>query len=95
MPGGRWQVGRRWRSPARPSALLGKPALPLSGDKATQLAGALATTNPKARLSDVANALIASYCTLVVADASLEPAQQHGWMEQFGEQVIETLQLRP
>jgi mono/diheme cytochrome c family protein len=76
------------------SALLGKPTLPLSGDKATQLAGALATTNPKARLSDVANALIASYCTLVVADASVEPAQQHGWMEQFGEQVIETLQLR-
>jgi mono/diheme cytochrome c family protein len=76
------------------SALIGKPPLPVPGDKASQLAGALATTNPKARLADVANALIASYCTLVVANASLEPAQQHQWMEQFGEQVIEALQLR-
>ncbi|HSI39017.1 MAG TPA: cytochrome c [Xanthobacteraceae bacterium] len=77
------------------STLLGTPTLPLSGDAATRLAGALATTNPKARLADIANALIAGYCTLVVADASLEPAQQHGWIEQFGEQVIEALQLRP
>jgi mono/diheme cytochrome c family protein len=80
--------------------LIGKPELPMQGRASAELAATLATQNPKAAPADVANALIAAYCSTVAAAASAEPAQQSspvqgfGWVEGFGQQVIETLQLR-
>ena len=81
-------------------ALVGKPELPVHGSVSAELAATLATQNPKAAPADVANALIAAYCSTVAAAASAGPAQQvspvqgFGWVEGFGQQVIETLQLR-
>jgi cytochrome c553 len=80
--------------------LIGKPKLPMQGSASAELAATLATQNPKAAPADVANALIAAYCSTVTAAASAEPAepassvQGFGWVEGFGHQVIQTLQLR-
>jgi hypothetical protein len=72
----------------------------MQGRASAELAATLATQNPKAAPADVANALIAAYCSNVAAAASAEPAgpdsavQGFGWVEGFGQQIIETLQLR-
>jgi hypothetical protein len=55
----------------------------------------MVTKNPKARPADIANALIVSYCGLVAADRGIEPATQHAYVEDFGQQVIQTLQVQP
>jgi hypothetical protein len=81
-------------------ALVDKPKLPIQGSTSAELAATLATQNPKAAPADVANALIAAYCATVAAAVSAEPAepdasvQGFGWVEGFGQQVIQTLQLR-
>lgn len=80
---------------AAAASLLGTPALPVSGNKGGDLARELAAKNPTARLADVANALILAYCGRVAAGAGLEPAQQHAFVEGFGQQVIQTLQVEP
>lgn len=73
------------------NALLGEPKLPVGGETAQSLAGKLAQQNPKAALADLANALITAYCPLVAAGQGA-PAEQHAWIESFGQQVIQTLQ---
>jgi hypothetical protein len=81
-------------------ALIGNPKLPMQGNTSAELAATLAMQNPKAAPADVANALIAAYCSTVTAAASTDPTQQgsaaqgFGWVEGFGQQVIQTLQLR-
>jgi hypothetical protein len=81
-------------------ALIGKPTLPMQGSASAELASTMATQNPKAAPADVANALIAAYCSTVTAAASADPIQQgfpaqgFGWVQGFGQQVIQTLQLR-
>ena len=81
-------------------ALIGKPQLPMEGSASAELAASLMTQNPRAAPADVANALIAAYCSTVTAAASADPTQQgspaqgFGWIEGFGQQVIQTLQLR-
>ncbi|MBS9477153.1 cytochrome c [Ancylobacter sp. VKM B-3255] len=77
------------------SAALGTPSLPLAGTRGSDLARDLVSKNPKARLADIANALIAGYCGLVASAKGLEPAQQHAYVESFGQQVIQTLQTQP
>jgi hypothetical protein len=79
---------------AKASAVLDKPKLPVGGVATVALATRLATQNPKAAPVDLANALIAAYCPAVAADASVDPAERFSWLEGFGEQVIQTLQLR-
>jgi hypothetical protein len=74
--------------------LIGKPRVPMQGSASAKLAATLAAQNPKAASADVANALIAAYCLTVTAAASATPAQQASWVEGFGQQVIQTLQLR-
>jgi mono/diheme cytochrome c family protein len=81
-------------------ALIGTPKLPMPGGTSADLAATLARQNPKAAPADVANALIAAYCSTVTAAASADPTQQgssaqgFGWVVGFGQQVIQTLQLR-
>jgi mono/diheme cytochrome c family protein len=79
---------------AKAAAVLDKPKLPVGGVATVTLATRLATQNPKAAPVDLANALIAAYCPDVAADASVDPAERFSWLEGFGEQVIQTLQLR-
>ena len=74
--------------------------MPVPGSTGAELAATLAAQNPKAAPADVANALISAYCSTVTAAASADPTQQgipaqgFGWVEGFGQQVIQTLQLR-
>jgi mono/diheme cytochrome c family protein len=79
---------------AKASVALGKPRLPVGGIAAAALATRFAAQNPKAAAADLANALIAGYCPLVVADTRADPALRFSWLEGFGEQVIQTLQIR-
>lgn len=76
------------------AGLIGQPKLPVNAAAADQFATTLAQQNPKAALADVANALIAAYCPLVAAETSSDPAEQHAWLESFGQQVIQTLQAQ-
>jgi len=79
-------------------ALIGAPKTPVPGSESAELATTLATKNPQAAPADVANALIASYCSAITAAAPLarpeQAAQAFGFVQGFGQQVIETLQLR-
>lgn len=79
---------------AKATAVLGKPRLPVPGDSAGQLATNFATQNPKAAPANLANALITAYCSAVIADTSVEQALQRAWLQDFGAQVIQTLQSR-
>ena len=76
------------------SAALGKPRLPVGGVATVALTTRFATQNPKATPADLANALIAAYCPTVTAARSVDPAERFSWLEGFGEQVIQTLQMR-
>jgi mono/diheme cytochrome c family protein len=79
---------------AKASAALGKPRLPLGGVAAAALAARFAMQNRKAAPVDLANALIAAYCPAIAADTKADPALRFSWLEGFGEQVIQTLQIR-
>ena len=79
---------------AKASALLGKPSLPIPGHSAAELANNFATQNPKAAPANLANALITAYCTAVTGDTAAEQALQRAWLQDFGSQVIQTLQSR-
>jgi mono/diheme cytochrome c family protein len=85
---------------SKAEALIGTPELPIPGRASAELAATLAMQNPKAAPADVANALIAAYCSTVTAAVSAEPVQHDsaargfGWVQGFGQQVIQTLQLR-
>jgi hypothetical protein len=79
---------------AKAAATLDKPKPPIGGVATVTLATRLATQNPEEAAVNLANALIAAYCPVVAADASVDPAQRFSWLEGFGEQVIQTLQLR-
>ncbi|MFG1397894.1 cytochrome c [Roseixanthobacter pseudopolyaromaticivorans] len=74
-------------------SLLGTPTPPVAGAAVVQLATTLSQQNPKARLSDVANALISAYCPLVVAQGGNSVAEQYNLLTGFGQQVVQTLQL--
>jgi mono/diheme cytochrome c family protein len=74
--------------------LEGKPDLGLDSQTASAQADALATQNPKAKLADVANALILAYCKGVSGLGRLEPAQKTAAMTRYGEIVIEALQAK-
>jgi hypothetical protein len=84
---------------SKAQVLIGAPDLPMQGGKAAELAVTFAKQNPKAAPADAANALIAAYCGAATATASAGGAPQHstaerfGWVEGFGQQVIEALQL--
>jgi cytochrome c553 len=75
-------------------AALGKRRLPVGGVATVALTTRFATQNPKATPADLANALIAAYCPVVTAVRSIDPAERFSWLEGFGEQVIQTLQMR-
>jgi mono/diheme cytochrome c family protein len=77
---------------SKAAAALGKPKLPVGG--VATVATRFAMRNPKATPADLANALIAAYCPLVTAGRSFDPAERFSWLEGFGEQVIQTLQIR-
>lgn len=66
----------------------------VGGDVAASLATTLYQQNPKARASDVANALIAAYCR-VVALQRTTVAAQNATLNGFAGQVVQTLQLLP
>lgn len=74
--------------------IIGTPTLPASGADASTFTAALAKAEPKAHSADVANAVNTAYCRLVVADKDTDVAQQRGWMQGFGEQVIQSLQAK-
>jgi hypothetical protein len=74
--------------------LEGKPDLNIGSQAASTQADALATQNPKAKLADVANALILAYCQGVSGLSGLEPAQKTAAMTRYGEVVIEALQAK-
>jgi hypothetical protein len=50
--------------------------------------------NPKAAPANLANALITAYCSAVIANASVEQSLQRAWLQDFGAQVVQTLQSR-
>jgi hypothetical protein len=79
---------------AKAAALLGTPQPPVPGATAAQLASSFATQNAKSAPADIANALIAAYCRIVSPEASVADAEKLSWLETFGDQVIDTLQLR-
>lgn len=74
--------------------LEGKADLNISADAATAQANTLARENPKAKLADVANALILAYCRGVSALTGINPAQKTAAMTRYGEVVIEALQAK-
>ena len=74
--------------------LAGKADLNFSAQAATTQANNLATQNPKAKLADVANALILTYCQGVSALTGIDPAQKTAAMTRYGEVVIEALQAK-
>jgi mono/diheme cytochrome c family protein len=74
--------------------LEGKPDPNISSQTATGQANDLATQNPKAKLAEVANALILAYCQGVSRLSGLEPAQKTAAMTRYGEVVIEALQAK-
>jgi mono/diheme cytochrome c family protein len=76
------------------AAALGKPKLPVGGVATVALTTRFATQNPKAIPADLANALIAAYCPVVTTGRSIDTAERFSWLEGFGEQVIQTLQMR-
>jgi mono/diheme cytochrome c family protein len=73
--------------------LTGTPDLNISAQAATSQANALAAQNAKAKLADVANALILAYCQ-GVNGLQVDPAQKMAAMTRYGEVVIEALQAR-
>lgn len=74
--------------------ILGTPAkLPVDGDAAAKLAQTFMSDVPNANLATAANALISAYCTVVSADKALEAPQQKEFVNVFGTQVIQTLQM--
>lgn len=75
--------------------ILGTPAkLPVSGDEASKLAQTFMTDVPNAKLAYAANSLITAYCTVVSADKALEAEQQKEFVNAFGMQVIQNLQMQ-
>jgi hypothetical protein len=74
--------------------LEGKADLNISADAATAQANTLATQNPKAKLADVANALILAYCQGVSAISGADLAQKTSALTRYGEVVIESLQAK-
>jgi mono/diheme cytochrome c family protein len=78
----------------RADTLLGKPSLPVPGDTAADLAARFLAQNPKAPPADLANALIAAYCTQVATGKTTDDALQRAWMQDFGAQIVQTLQQR-
>ena len=74
--------------------LVGTPPLPTPGADAAEFAAALAKAEPKAAAADIANAVNTAYCRIVAADKDTDVAQQRAWMQGFGEQVIQALQMK-
>ncbi len=74
--------------------LIGKPALNFTADDAIAQADNLATKKPAAKLANVANALILSYCRGVVDISGADPADKQAALKRYGEQVIRALQTR-
>jgi hypothetical protein len=82
------------RNSSKARAALGKRRPPVGGVATVALTTRRAAQNPKATPADLANALIAAYCPLVTAGRAVDPAERFSWLEGFGEQVIQTLQIR-
>lgn len=76
------------------TALIGTATLPIGGTMAADLATALAKGNRRAKAADIANALIAAYCPIIQAGTATEPAQKNAWLQSFGAEVIQTLQVQ-
>jgi hypothetical protein len=74
--------------------LAGKPSLNFDAAAATQQADTLASDNQKAKLADVANALILVYCQGVNAMSGADLAQKTSALTRYGEVVIESLQAK-
>jgi hypothetical protein len=74
--------------------LVGKPDLNFTADDAIAQADNLATKRPAAKLANVANALILSYCRGVVDISGADPANKQAALKRYGEQVIGALQTR-
>jgi mono/diheme cytochrome c family protein len=74
--------------------LAGKPDLNITAQAATAQANSLATQEPKAKLADVANALILAYCQGVSALTGIDQAQKTAALTRYGEVVIEALQAK-
>jgi mono/diheme cytochrome c family protein len=99
-----WQPALTCPAPDKsgvPSSLLdaaakleGKADLNISAQAATVQANNLAGQNPKAKLADVANALILAYCQGVSALTGIDPAQKTAAITRYGEVVIEALQAK-
>jgi mono/diheme cytochrome c family protein len=79
---------------AKASTVLGSPALPVPGNAASELAIKFTTQNPKTGPANAANALITAYCLAVTKGPVADPALQRAWVQDFGAQVIQTLQSR-
>jgi hypothetical protein len=74
--------------------LAGKPSLNFDATAATKQADTLASDNQKAKLADVANALILAYCQGVTAMSGVDLAQKTSALTRYGEVVIESLQAK-
>jgi hypothetical protein len=74
--------------------LAGKPDLNITAQAATTQANNLATQDPKAKLADVANALILAYCQGVSGITGVDQAQKTAALTRYGEVVIEALQAK-
>ncbi|MFG1288583.1 c-type cytochrome [Xanthobacter versatilis] len=80
---------------AAATKLLGTPKPPMAGDAISTLATTLYQQNPKAPPADVANALIAAYCRVVVAEPNTTVADQNELLNGFAGQAVQALQLLP
>jgi mono/diheme cytochrome c family protein len=72
--------------------IIGAPTLPATGADTASFPAALMKAEPKAHAADIANAVNTAYCRLVIADKAADIGQQRGWIQEFGEQVIQSLQ---
>src|SRR5262245_57428268 len=79
---------------AAATRLAGKPDLNITAQAATAQASDLATPQPKAKLADVANALILAYCQGVTGLAGIDQGQKTAALTRYGEVVIEALQAK-
>jgi len=77
---------------AEAQTIVGKPSLEFTVETAAGQADSLANKQPAAKLANVANALILTYCKGIKDISGADPADKQSALKRYGEQVISALQ---
>jgi mono/diheme cytochrome c family protein len=73
-------------------SLIGTPDPKFHAEAADTQAHSLAAKNATAKLADVANALILSFCRGIETNSKIDPAQKEDALNRYGDEVIAALQ---